>query len=543
MKIRENQRAEQMGSAKSEGGKLLSLPEERSEEPSRRQKGLCPDHGWTVVFLREVKTLGDLAAPMVAVNLSLFLSQVIPMMMVGHLGKLSLASSSLATSFCGVTGFSLLFGMASALETLNGQAYGAKLYRKLGLQTYTAILCLILACFPLSLVWINMGKLLVWIGQDPLISQEAGRYAACLIPGMIAYSVLQPLFRYFQTQSLTTPMLLSSCVTLCIHVPLCWVFVFKSGLGNLGGALAISLSYWLNVIFLVTYMKFSPTCSETRGQISVEIFHGAGEFMCLAVPSAAMICLEWWSYELIILLSGLLPNPQLETSVLATWYFLLLKLSPDPQTVSYVHNFIFELLVVFFGVVSSLQTVTTLYTIPEGLGAAASTRVSNEIGARNPRTANLAVNAAMCITVTEAIVMASTLFFNRHTFGYFFSNEKEVIDYVATITPLLCLTVSLDSIQAVLSGIARGCGKQNLGAWINLGAFYPWGIPIAATLAFWLDLRGLGLWIGIQAGTFMQTVLLSILVTCTNWEKQAIEAQKRMQTDSRGIEEETQLLC
>ncbi|XP_010544772.1 PREDICTED: protein DETOXIFICATION 12-like isoform X2 [Tarenaya hassleriana] len=509
MKIRENQRAEQMGSAKSEGGKLLSLPEERSEEPSRRQKGLCPDHGWTVVFLREVKTLGDLAAPMVAVNLSLFLSQVIPMMMVGHLGKLSLASSSLATSFCGVTGFSLLFGMASALETLNGQAYGAKLYRKLGLQTYTAILCLILACFPLSLVWINMGKLLVWIGQDPLISQEAGRYAACLIPGMIAYSVLQPLFRYFQTQSLTTPMLLSSCVTLCIHVPLCWVFVFKSGLGNLGGALAISLSYWLNVIFLVTYMKFSPTCSETRGQISVEIFHGAGEFMCLAVPSAAMICLEWWSYELIILLSGLLPNPQLETSVLAT----------------------------------CLQTVTTLYTIPEGLGAAASTRVSNEIGARNPRTANLAVNAAMCITVTEAIVMASTLFFNRHTFGYFFSNEKEVIDYVATITPLLCLTVSLDSIQAVLSGIARGCGKQNLGAWINLGAFYPWGIPIAATLAFWLDLRGLGLWIGIQAGTFMQTVLLSILVTCTNWEKQAIEAQKRMQTDSRGIEEETQLLC
>jgi len=34
-----------------------------------------------------------------------------------------------------------------------------------------------------------------------------------------------------------------------------------------------------------------------------------------------MCCsLEWWSYELIILLSGLLPNPQLETSVLSVWY-------------------------------------------------------------------------------------------------------------------------------------------------------------------------------------------------------------------------------
>lgn len=29
--------------------------------------------------------------------------------------------------------------------------------------------------------------------------------------------------------------------------------------------------------------------------------------------------LEWWSFELIILISGLLPNPQLETSVLSIW--------------------------------------------------------------------------------------------------------------------------------------------------------------------------------------------------------------------------------
>jgi hypothetical protein len=29
--------------------------------------------------------------------------------------------------------------------------------------------------------------------------------------------------------------------------------------------------------------------------------------------------LEWWSFELLILLSGLLPNPELETSVLSVW--------------------------------------------------------------------------------------------------------------------------------------------------------------------------------------------------------------------------------
>lgn len=30
--------------------------------------------------------------------------------------------------------------------------------------------------------------------------------------------------------------------------------------------------------------------------------------------------LEWWSFEILILMSGLLPNPELQTSVLSIWY-------------------------------------------------------------------------------------------------------------------------------------------------------------------------------------------------------------------------------
>ncbi|KAK9951594.1 hypothetical protein M0R45_007032 [Rubus argutus] len=114
-------------------------------------------------------------------------------------------------------------------------------------------------------------------------------------------------------------MLVSSCATLLFHIPLCWVLVFKFGLDNLGGALAISIPYWVKAIFLGLYMKFSSACSKTRAPISKEVFQGIGEFFRFAVPSAVMICLEWWSYELLILLSGLLPNPALETSVLSVW--------------------------------------------------------------------------------------------------------------------------------------------------------------------------------------------------------------------------------
>lgn len=59
-------------------------------------------------FIEEVKRLGYLAGPMVAVSFSQYMLQVISIMMVGHLGELALSSTAIAVSLAGVTGFSLL---------------------------------------------------------------------------------------------------------------------------------------------------------------------------------------------------------------------------------------------------------------------------------------------------------------------------------------------------------------------------------------------------------------------------------------------------
>ncbi|KAH9650439.1 protein DETOXIFICATION 12 [Citrus sinensis] len=392
----------------------------------------------------EVKKQGYIAAPMVAVTLSQYLLQVVSMMMVGHLGQLALSSTAMAISLASVTGFSVRLGMASALETLCGQAHGAQQYQRIGTQIYTAIFCLFLVCFPLSFLGIYMGRLLVLVGQDPQISHEVGKFIIWLLPALFAYAAMQALIRYFQSQSLIIPMFLSSYASLCLHIPICWGLVFKSGLGNLGGALAIGISYWLNVTFLAIYMKFSTACAESRAPISMELFRGIGEFFHFAIPSAVMVCLEWWSFELLILMSGLLPNPQLETSVLSV----------------------------------CLSTIQTLSAIP------------------------------------------MDLVLHRRVFGYVFSNEGQVVDYVTTMAPLVCLSVIMDSLQGVFSGVARGCGWQNIAAFVNLGAYYLCGVPTAAILGFWLKSRGRGLWIGIQAGAFTQTLLLGIITTFTDWEKQ-----------------------
>ncbi|XAR71387.1 hypothetical protein NMG60_11028616 [Bertholletia excelsa] len=455
-------------------------------------------------FAEELKRVTCLAAPMVVVTLSQFLLRVVPMMMVGHLSELSLSSVAIATSITNVTGYSVLFGMAGALETLCGQAFGARQYQKLGTYTYGAILSLFAVCLPVSLVWTFMGKLLMTIGQDPLISVEAGKYSVWLIPSLFPYSILESMVPFLQTQSLILPMLFCSVVTLCIHIPICWALVYKFALGTKGASLAISFSYWVNVILLGIYLKYSPACEKTRASFSKDVFLSIGEFIHLALPSAGMVCLEWWSFELVILLAGTLPNPQLESSVLSI----------------------------------CLTTTSLHYLIPYSIGAAASTRVSNELGAGNSRQARLAVCAVMVLAFAEAITTSMTLFSCRSILGYAYSNEKEVVDYVEDMIPLICLLIIMDSLQSTLSGVARGSGWQHIGAYINFGAFYLAGIPLAIFLGFGQHLRGKGIWAGIATGAIVQVILLCFVTSFTNWKKQAAKARERIFKGRLPVENE-----
>uniref|UniRef100_A0A803MYI2 Uncharacterized protein n=1 Tax=Chenopodium quinoa TaxID=63459 RepID=A0A803MYI2_CHEQI len=384
--------------------------------------------------------------------------------------------------------------MSGALETISGQSYGAQQYKKLGTQTYTAIFSLTLFSIPLSVIWIYMGNILVFLGQDPAISHEAGRFMTYLVPTLVCYAVYDPLVRYFQSQSLVMPMFISSCGTLLLHVPLCWALVYKSGLNNLGGAIAMGISNWLNAIFLALYMMFSPSCAATRSPISLEMFHGIGEFFPICYP---LCCNALDSYQ--------------------------------------IQNL--KLLFSLCGIVlySLLTTISTLFAIPYGVSAAASTRISNELGAGNPQAARIAAYGAVAMGVANGLICSSFLFATRRVFGYCFSNEKQVIDYVTTMAPLVCVNVISDSMQVVLSGVARGCGWQRTCSYVNLAAYYLVGIPVAAALGFWNQMRGRGLWMGIMVGALTQSVLMSIITSRANWEEEAKKARKRVGEETPGV--------
>ncbi|KAL6592651.1 hypothetical protein ACP70R_049326 [Stipagrostis hirtigluma subsp. patula] len=442
----------------------------------------------------EVKRQLWLAGPLIAGSLLQSLIQMISVMFVGHLGELPLAGASMASSFAAVTGFSLLLGMASALDTLCGQAFGARQFHLLGIYKQRAMLLLTLVSVPLAVVWFYTGQILLLFGQDADIAAEAGAFARWMIPALFAYGPLQCHVRFLQTQNIVLPVMASAGAAAACHLVVCWALVFGLGMGSKGAALGNAVSYWINVAILAVYVRASASCKRTWTGFSMEAFRDALGFLRLAVPSALMVCLEWWSFELLVLLSGLLPNPQLETSVLSI----------------------------------TLNTANCLFMIPYGLGAAISTRVSNELGAGRPRAARLAVRVVMFLAVSEGVVMGLVMVCVRYVWGHAYSDEEEVVTYVARMMLVIAVSNFFDGIQCVLSGVARGCGWQKIGACVNLGAFYAVGVPAAYLIAFVLRIGGMGLWMGIVCGIVVQVVLLVAITLCTDWQQEATKAKNRV---------------
>ena len=82
-----------------------------------------------------------------------------------------------------------------------------------------------------------------------------------------------------------------------------------------------------------------------------------------------------------------------------------------------------------------------------------STRVSNELGAGNPEGAKVAVKVVGVLGIIESIVVSLTLFGCHKFLGYAFTSDTEIANNIASMWPLICLSILIDSFLGVLSGM------------------------------------------------------------------------------------------
>ncbi|RID80066.1 hypothetical protein BRARA_A02759 [Brassica rapa] len=455
----------------------------------------------TPLFLRlrkatmiETKLLFKLAAPAVIVYMINYLMSMSTQIFSGHLGNLELAAASLGNRGIQVFAYGLMLGMGSAVETLCGQAFGGRKYEMLGVYLQRSIVLLTLTGVLLTSIYVFSENILLFLGQSPEIASAASLFVYGLIPQIFAYAVNFPIQKFLQSQSIVAPSAYISTATLFIHLLLSWLAINQLEIGLLGASLVLSLSWWIIVAAQCVYIVTSERCRETWGGFSVQAFSGLPSFFKLSAASAVMLCLETWYFQILVLLAGLLENPELALDSLSV----------------------------------CLTIAGWAFMISVGFNAAISVRVSNELGAGNPKSAAFSVIIVNIYSLITSVILAIIVWLCRDVLSYAFTEGEEVSAAVSDLCPFLAVTLVLNGIQPVLSGVAVGCGWQTFVAKVNVGCYYIIGIPIGTLFGFYFEYDAKGIWTGMIGGTLIQTVILVWVILRTDWTKEVEEASKRL---------------
>ncbi|KAF8080610.1 hypothetical protein N665_0932s0010 [Sinapis alba] len=442
----------------------------------------------------ETRKLWRIVGPAIFTRISTYLILVTTQAFAGHLGELELASIAIVCNVIVGFNFGLLLGMASALETLCGQAFGAKKYDMLGVYLQRSWIVLFLCSILLLPVYFFATPILKYFGQPDDIAELSGTVALWVIPIHFAFAFFFPLNRFLQSQLKNMVIAITAGVALVVHMFVSWLFVYGLKLGVIGTVATVNVSWWLIVLILFTYATCGG-CPLTWTGFSIEGFTGLWDFAKLSASSGIMLCLESWYYKILILMTGNLKDA---------------KIAVDSLSICMAIN--------------GLEMM-----IPLAFLAGTGVRVANELGAGNGRGARFAMFVSVTESLIIGIILSVLVVFLHDQIGWIFSSSETVIKAVTDLSVLLAFTILLNSVQPVLSGVAIGSGWQSFVAYINLGCYYFIGLPLGFVMG-WIFKTGVkGIWAGmIFGGTAIQTFILIFIVMRCDWEKESQKASVRV---------------
>ncbi|XVF24327.1 hypothetical protein REPUB_Repub13aG0118200 [Reevesia pubescens] len=418
------------------------------------------------------------------------------MFFLGHLGNIELAGGSLALGFANITGYSVMKGLAMGMDPICCQAFGAKKWTVLS-QTFRQTLCLLLlGAIPITLLWLNMEPILLSIGQDKTITSVAKVFLTYSIPELFAQALLNPLRIFLRAQSLNLPFTLSATWAMILHLPINYFLAIYLDMGVRGVALASACNTLNLNLALLVYLFFTETAIKPwDGQLVTKCYREWHSLVSFMIPSVLSVCSEWWWYEIMLLLCGLINNP--ETSVAA------------------------------MGIL--MQTTAFLYVFPHSLSSSLSMRVGQELGAEAPAHARQTTIIGLIIAMVCGLLAFTFTIAVKDVWGKLFTCEPQVVALTSVVLPILGFCELGNCPQTAACGILIGSARPNMGACINFCSFYLVGLPVAAYAAFELEMGFLGLWFGLAAAQATCMCMMICTLVFTDWNHQVKRAKELTQ--------------
>ncbi|CAM8899883.1 unnamed protein product [Rhodiola kirilowii] len=470
--------------------RLLELETERKMITTRCDGDLkLKDRIWT-----ESRKIWTVGFPGMLSRLSSFGIMVVTQAFVGHVDQIHLAAYALTQVISVRFSDGILLGMASATETLCGQAFGAQQHHMLGIYLQRSWIIILLTSTLMLPIYVFATPIYKLLGQDDNIANAAGSISLWFIPMVYQFGFNMSIQNYLQAQMRNTVVAWISSASFVAHLLLSWICVYLLEWGISGAMLAMVTAAWLTVLGEFVYI-FGGWCPKTWTGFSMAAFSDIQSMFTLSVSSGVMICLEIWYYGVLVLVAGYMPDA--ETAIAS------------------------------FSI--CLNITAWQFMISLGFFVAACVRVSNELGRGDAKAVKFSIKVVSITSACIGALCSILCLIFGHSFAHLFASDEIVANAVAKLSPYLAFAVLLNSIQPVLSGVAVGAGMQGVVAYINIGSYYLIGVPVGVLLGYFTQLQIQGMWIGLMSGVIVQTLMLAYMTWITDWDEQVSKASGNLE--------------
>ena len=446
---------------------------------------------------------------------------------VGTLGPVATGGCTLGNMLANITGFSLIFGMATALDSLCAQSYGAKQYQRCGLHTQRAILILTVFSLPCIAVWWQAEWILHNILFIPsVIAFHAGRWTRTLSAGLWPLIAFECLKKLMQARNIVWPAVLTTTIGLGFNLAANYYVFRVRKWGFNSAAWIVPIQNWFHFFVFViilclrkwvvsrrreaspSYDKLpeesghgSAVTTESKTSHPSSAGAGAGEgaepdpeddwpplsaavfddwksFLELGVPGALSLFIEWGSFELAASIAGQLGAVGLAAhgifmSTSGLFYMLPLSIA---------------------------QATTTVAGHIIGEGAAV-----REDGGQAAARRIIMLGIAMD-TIYGIVAAAVLMLVVRPVWGQIFTVDPATQQLVTETMPYMALYAIVDATKCITLNILRSGGMPTITVAVNAVVCLLVMVPLGWYLAIHQS-KGLGgLWFSMSVAWALATV-------------------------------------
>ncbi|MBI4616573.1 MAG: MATE family efflux transporter [Planctomycetes bacterium] len=431
--------------------------------------------------LAELRELARLALPVIAAQIALMAMGVIELAYVGHLGRDALAGVAAGITWAFAV-FIVPMGVLFAADPVASQAWGAGDRKACGEALARSLALAVVVSMPTMVAWAFTAPVLYVLGQPSEAIPFARSFILWSIPGVLPVLCFHALRQVLQGMGTIRPVLLASLAGTLCEAFSGWVLVFgKLGfpaMGVAGAGLASSLSRFVLFGVLLVLAGREERFRQVRPWARLDALSPRAilRLGLLGAPIGIQYGLEVWVFSIVGVWMGWLGSSELAGHQIA------------------------------------LNLASLSFMVPVGISVAASVRVGQAVGRRDPAGMRRAGWTAMAAVSAVMVLFAVAFAIFPGPLARLYTDDGEAAAMAALLIPMAALFQICDGAQSVGFGVLRGTGDVRLPPFINLVGYYAVALPLGWWLAFRRDGGPRGLWTALVVGLFLVAGLLVLRI-------------------------------